>query len=288
MLSEDFEDDPAVAVGSSSVTWQIEPRGTAETRNWLGTLSVDTAADSGAAADKPVVLPRNAIHSSVNLPGKGRRRLTSLPIFSQQTLVIRFARQGQETLGLRLVLQASEGGKRGAFVGTVDAHSIAWRAGLHAGDLITSIDVELSGVRAAISCGQEAYDVLAASCGRMALTVKRRRWTEADAAAVCLQSAWRGIHVRFTLDDLSRAAALVQLRWREHAYRRRRYWELAAINPSILGSHSILAAPRLSRHSSWYSSSHPPSGRDSSSSSGEHSGSGSSGASRRESHSFQE
>lgn len=255
----------------------------AESKDWLArALGPSSAADKDASPSRPVVLPRQAIHAMPLLSSATnrwtRRRLASLPVFSDHSVAVGFTRRPQQQLGIRLVLLAPEEStaRHGATVGTVDVDSLCWRAGLQAGDLICSIACAATGGRVGVADGHEALEVLGRAHGLIELSVRRRRWSDADRAAVRLQATWRALRVRFRIDDLSRAALLLQLRWREHARRRRQTWELAGLNPSVL------AAARLS-HSSVGSSSRPSAreSRDSSSSSG-------SKASRRESFTYSE
>ena len=247
--------------------------------------------------DSAVVLPRKSIHSNIlNTAGASlRRRLSSLSVFNERALNVVMHREPAQQLGIRLVLHDPQGSRRGATVGSVDPHCLAWRAGLMAGDLISAITLA-TGERTVVTGGYQAREVLGGAIGEIELSLRRRRWTEDDFAAVRMQCAWRGAAVRFKMQSLHFSAGVVQEAWRGHAYNRRRAWELAATRPSIL------AAARLSSGSSLDSSSrtdysHPASmpgsshasRRDSGSSEGlsEHS-STSSKASRRDSFAFVE
>ena len=115
-----------------------------------------------------------------------------------------------------VVLHDPQGARRGATVGSVDAHCLMWRAGLQAADLITQITLEQTNEAIAISSGTHALQVLMAASGGIGLSLRRRRWTEVDRAAQVLQAAWRGTEVRLQLDELHIAAAMLQDRWRRH------------------------------------------------------------------------
>lgn len=237
-------------------------------------------------ASEPVVAPSQPWSgASRSLP---RRSLLSLPVFDTGVTLC-FIRQPEQQLGIRLVLQTpaskQRGAKAGARVATVDYHCLAWRAGLQAGDLITTITC--AGERTVISDSYQAHSVLGAANGTIELEVRRRRWTETDFAATSLQAAWRGTAVRIKIYDFDQAALVLQEHWRDHAVRRRRMWELAAVQPAILASARLSSYAGSSRDSSvrW---SKPCSQRDSSGSSTEHSQSGSSQASRRDSFAYRE
>ena len=87
--------------------------------------------------------------------------------------------------------------QKGAFIGHVDAHSLAWRAGLAAGDEITDIAFHDAAQSYAIASGEMTCELLRPACGTFTLHVRRHPLLVRQVrAAVKLQAAWKGTVVR--------------------------------------------------------------------------------------------
>lgn len=194
-------------------------------------------ASASTLADGVVVIPRRSIHASS--PWLRPRRLSALPIFAERATTVYVHRESLDTrLGIRVVVYDPHTRQLGATVGTVDVHSLCWRAGLVAGDRITSITCD--GATVEIADGRAAMTTLEVAHGTIAFGLKRRRWTDADIRSQKLQAAWRGARARSLIRARAKAAQLVQRTWRASG-RKRRAARAIHVRPS-----NILALARLS------------------------------------------
>ena len=240
-------------------------------RNKISEGIMKGTASASTLTDGVVIIPRRRIHSSSLWLRP--RRLSALPIFAERGFTVRLHRKSLDTrLGIRVVVYDPHTHRRGATVGSVDLHSLCWRAGLVAGDLITSITFD-SGATVEVADGRAAMLALEGAHGSIVLGVRRRRWTDADVKSQRVQAVWRGALIRARARARANAAQLVQRTWRASA-RRRRAARAINLRPSIL------ALARLSSGSTVGSTSQGVRSRRTSASSSE--------PSRRDSYEFRE
>merc|ERR1711998_614434 len=98
-------------------------------------------------------------------------------------------------------------GVYGAVIHIVHPHGLAWRAGLHVGDIITEA-TGVDGHSRPIQTGDVAMKVLPSMEGAIRLRVVRPAPTRQDEAATAILSAMRGMSARATLRRVHPRATL--------------------------------------------------------------------------------
>ena len=98
-------------------------------------------------------------------------------------------------IGLRVLLGDQPVG--GAIIMSVDAHGLAWRAKLRAGDAIQS--VESNGLKTVMNNGHELTAVAPKLNGFVTLSLLRRPWSRSDHMASIIQATWAGHLARATI-----------------------------------------------------------------------------------------
>jgi hypothetical protein len=144
-----------------------------------------------------------------------------------------------EPIGMRVLLDQPD--TRGAQVYHVDPFSLAWRAGLKAGDILLAL-VGSDGSEQIIPSGESATQLLRPAIGDLMLRVRPRRLNREHMAASIVAAAWMG--------HRTRQARQCQ-KQKHHQHHLDVVWTQQALLGCPTGSSPIRSPPRLSFGDEW-------------------------------------
>ena len=134
---------------------------------------------------------------------------------------ISFSKPRGASLGVRFL---SEDGDQGAEIHRVDPFGMAFKLGLQWGDTIERVKTftfkggeEQVKLTTELRNGYDAAKALRPVCGRVEISVRKRKKTPQDASATKLQARWRGVYARMYLEDAHTAATRIACYWRRYA-----------------------------------------------------------------------